>query len=134
MSVWKFSLSYFLILFTIGFVLGILRNLVLNPLLGPLLAVVLEVPLMLVLSKLVAAKLLKKYRFTPRQALLAGALAFLQLLLAEYLTFLAFRLGVSSQFLTGFITTHGLVGLIGQLGFALLPWVIVKFVTRPKGE
>lgn len=134
MYIFKFSFFYFLIIFSAGFILGIIRNLWLNSLMNPLHAIMLEVPLMLLLSKIVSTKLLRRYQFSSFEALIAGWVAFAKLILAEYLTFLAFKLGMSSEFFLAFFTTKGIVGLIGQIGFALFPWVIVNSFITPKRE
>jgi len=116
---------YFLILFACGFGLGTIRTQLLVPTLGPFAAVALELPVMLTLSWLVAGRL------TRGRAALAGArtrLAMggvaLVLLLAAEMVLAALAFGQAPDaYLAALASPHGGLGLAGQLGFGLIPWL-----------
>ncbi|MGX7896439.1 hypothetical protein [Tsuneonella sp. HG222] len=112
---------YFAAIFALGFVLGSARVLWLAPRLGQVSAVLLELPLMLAVSWLAARRLTRRYHVADaRDALAMGGLAF-ALLLATELAF-ALALGSSAgEWLTGLGETPGLIGLVGQAGFGLMP-------------
>jgi hypothetical protein len=116
------ALVYVAAVFAAAFVLGMLRVLLVAPRLGELAAVALELPVVLCLSWLVAGRVLRRWPLTGRgQRLAMGGLAFGCLMALEL--FLATRLfgrpldGV----LAAMTTLPGLVGLAGQIGFALVP-------------
>ncbi len=116
------ALVYVAAVFAAAFVLGTLRVLLVVPRLGELAAVALELPVVLCLSWLVAGRVLRRWPLTGRgQRLAMGGLAFVCLMALEL--FLATHLfgrpldGV----LAAMNTLPGLVGLAGQIGFALVP-------------
>ena len=116
------ALVYFAVMLAAGFVLGTLRVLILVPHLGELAAVTLEVPVMLALSWLAAGWVLRRWPVTGTGLRLAmGAIAFLMLMVAEaVLTVLLFGRPLASM-PDAILTLPGLVGLAGQIGFALVP-------------
>jgi hypothetical protein len=114
----KAAFAYVLPVFAVAFVLGALRVTVVAPLTGPLGAVALEVPLVLALSWAVAGRVLAHWPQVRRAAL--ALLAFTLLIGLEFLTALA--LGQTpARFLTGWTTPDGALGLLGQIGFGLIP-------------
>ena len=122
---------YFAIMFLIGFVLGTLRVLWLVPAIGEARAVLLEVPLMLILSWLVAARVIRRVRVAatvPARAVMGGS-AFALLMGAEL--FLSLTLfGLSAQeWLHRFADPAGLTGLAGQAVFGLIP--VIQLRTEP---
>lgn len=115
---------YFGAVFAAGFVLGTLRVLVLAPRLGDLGAVAVELPVMLALSWVIAARVLRRHPLPPGGPRLAmGALAFALLLLAE--AALAYLLAgqTPAGWAASLATAPGLLGLAGQIAFALMPWL-----------
>jgi len=116
---------YFAAVFAIGFVLGTLRVLVLLPEMGELAAVAVELPVMLVLSWAIAGVLVRRYRVPARACarLAMGGVALALLLMAEA------GLGVLglgqdlTQHLAHYLAPAGALGLAGQLGFGLMPWL-----------
>lgn len=125
-AAWRAGVAYFALVFALGFLLGTLRVLLLAPVLGATVAVLLELPLMLAASWWVCAWLLRRFA-VPSAAtarLLMGGCAFALLLLAEFaLATLVFAQS-PAMFLASFRAPHGWLGLLGQLGFALMPWLL----------
>jgi hypothetical protein len=117
------ALIYAAVTFAGGFVMGVLRVTWLAPQVGDLAAVAIELPLMLALSWWVAGRVLGHWSVPPGVARLAmGAMAFAALMAFEAATTLAFG-GSLSAFVTGLATPHGALGLSGQIGFGLIPWL-----------
>jgi hypothetical protein len=118
---------YFVVVFAAGFVLGTLRVLALAPALGDLAAVALELPFMLPIAWLTCRWLLHRLAVPatiPARAAM-GALAFTLLISAELA--LAVALGRSpSAALAALATTPGLLGLTGQIAFALMPLALLR--------
>ncbi len=115
--------SYFGIVFAVGFLLGVLRVLFLIPRLGETAAVLLELPLLLTLSWMVCEWLTAHFdiptAFSLRLAM--GALAFAVLMLAE-LGGSTIGFGRSlSEHLEQYRRIPGLLGLAGQIAFAIFP-------------
>ena len=116
----KAAFAYVSSVFAVAFVLGALRVTLVAPLTGALAAVALEVPLVLALSWWVAGRVLQHWPLNRHGCLAMGALAFALLMLAELAT--AMALGQTpAMFLSAIATAPGLLGLISQIGFALLP-------------
>ncbi len=124
--------AYFLIVFAAGFALGTLRVLAIAPHLGELVAVALELPAMLAASWFAAGWVARRFavpaRLPPRLAM--GAIAFAVLMLAEFA--LAAALGRSpAAYAAVFLTAPGLLGLAGQIAFALCPAARIWGRTEP---
>jgi hypothetical protein len=116
------ALAYVATVFAAAFGLGVFRVLLLVPRLGELAAVALEVPVVLGLSWLVAGRVLRRWPLPGRgQRLAMGGLAFGCLMALE----LVLATGLFGRPLDGVLaamtTLPGLVGLAGQIGFALVP-------------
>lgn len=116
------AVTYFAIVFASGFVLGAVRMLVVAPVVGALAAVAIELPLMLGVSLLAAGWVMRRFTIAaPNRALAMGVLAFGLLMVAEVL--LATALGATvAEWAYGLVRPEGLLGLGGQLLFALIPW------------
>lgn len=116
---------YFLILFACGILLGTIRTLILAPAVGPMTAVALELPVMLGLSWIVAGRLTRGHPALAdaRARLVMGGLALVLLVVAEFaLAGVAFG-QPPGTYLATLATPHGALGLAGQLGFGLIPWL-----------
>lgn len=114
---------YFAGVFALGFALGGIRLILLVPALGEFLAVLIEVPVILGLSWLLCARAIRKLQLAaqPWPRLQMGAVAFGFLMLAEFLL-ARFMFGESTAvYLAGFATAAGMLGLAGQIVFALFP-------------
>lgn len=115
------ALLYFGIVFALAFALGVARVLVVAPAIGPAAAVFLEVPIVLAASWLVARWLLRDRHFQFPQRLAVGGIAFALLMVSEALLAAAIFGQSLSQWIAAVLTPLGLVGLAGQLGFAVMP-------------
>jgi hypothetical protein len=117
------ALAYTAVTFAGGFALGVVRVTWLAPWVGDLAAVAMELPLMLALSWWVAGRVLRHWTVPPGAARLAmGAMAFAALMAFEAATTLAFGASLAA-FLANLATPHGALGLAGQIGFAIIPWL-----------
>lgn len=127
------GIFYFVIVFAAGILLGVLRVTVLLPRMGELPAVALELPIILLISWIVCRWLVARFSVpaTPSHRAAMGALAFALLMLAE--------LGLSTlvfgwpwpEYLAHYQTEPGLLGLSGQIVFALMPWALLVQLRRP---
>ena len=115
------ALVYFAVVFAAAFVLGTLRVTLIAPQVGALAAVALEVPVVLGLSWVVAAHVLRRWPSGWRHRIAIGTIAFGFLMVAE-LALGMFVFGqTTGQFLAAIATPPGALGLAGQLGFAAIP-------------
>jgi hypothetical protein len=114
---------YFLLVFAAGFVLGIARVLILAPLLGEASAVLIELPVILVLSWFICRTLIERLRVSSTVSArgLMGATALTLLLATELLMSVLLFDRTAAEFLAIYQTTGGLLGLAGQIVFALFP-------------
>ena len=116
------ALIYVATVFAAAFALGVLRVLVVAPRLGGLAAVALEVPVVLGLSWAVAGAVLRRWPLPrPGQRLAMGGLAFAVLMLAEMVLGITLFGRTMAGILAAMTTLPGLIGLAGQIGFALVP-------------
>jgi hypothetical protein len=119
--------AYAALIFAAGFVLGSLRVLALAPRLGEVAAVLAEVPVMLALSWLAARRAVARFAVPPVAAarLAMGALAFALLMAAEVaLGLWGFGRSVA-EVVAGMTSAAGLIGLAGQVGFGLMPLILL---------
>ncbi|MBX9778029.1 MAG: hypothetical protein K2Y71_26910 [Xanthobacteraceae bacterium] len=117
------GLACFGIVFVAGFALGTLRVLVLAPRFGVNAAVLVELPIILALSWAACRWLIKRFDVPPvlTARLVMGGLAFAVLMFAEIgVSVLGFRRTLSAH-LEQYRQMHALIGLAGQIVFAMLP-------------
>lgn len=127
MTVLRAALAYWAAVFALGFVLGTLRVLWLAPLVGLMPATALELPVMLGASWLAAGWLARRFAIAGQgEALAAGGLAFALLLAAECALAVTMMGQTPAQWFAGLRQPHALLGLAGQVVFALLPWWRVR--------
>jgi hypothetical protein len=122
------AVIYFAIVFACGFVLGAVRVVAIAPRLGAPIAVLIEVPLILAISwyacRWVIARFAVPAEVGPRIAM--GAAAFAIVMVAEFgLSVLGFGRTALEHF-AAFREAPALMGLLAQLGFAILPTVQLK--------
>ncbi|UYV16174.1 hypothetical protein [Porphyrobacter sp. ULC335] len=119
--------AYWAIVFALGFVLGTLRVLWVAPAIGLLPATMLELPVILTASWFAAGWLVRRFAIASRgEALAAGALAFAILMAAECALASVLTGQSPAQWLAGPRQPHALLGLAGQVVFALMPWWRVR--------
>lgn len=123
----KSALAYTLPVFAVAFVIGALRVTLVAPVTGPLFAVALELPLVLALSWAVAGRVLRRWPLARPGRVALALSSFGLLMLLELLTARAFG-QTPAQFLAAMTTPTGALGLVGQIGFALIP-----LVRQPRG-
>ena len=114
---------YFGLVFAAAFALGALRVTVVVPRLGTLMAVLIEVPIELGISWFVCSQVVRFFDVPSewRPRLVMGILAFMLLMIAEP-AIAIFGFGRSLiQYFGEFRSTAGLIGLLGQIAFALVP-------------
>ncbi len=117
------GLAYWAVVFALGFLLGTIRVLWLAPLVGLIPATALELPVMLGASWLASGWLLRRFAISNRGAALAmGLLAFALLMLAECTLAVTLTGQSPAQWLAGLRQPHALLGLAGQIVFALMPY------------
>ena len=112
---------YFAAVFAFAFAMGVARTLLIAPTIGPAAAVLLEIPVILAVSWLVARRLLRNRSFVSSQCAIMGATAFVLTMISE--AALAYLLPGQSvaQWVATLGTPLGLIGLTGQIGFAVMP-------------
>lgn len=119
------GILYFAVVFALAFAIGAVRVLLVAPRLGETLAVLLELPVVLAASWTCCGVLVTRLAVSPRlgERMMMGGLAFVILQAAEaLLAILAFG-RTPTLYLAGFTTLAGLIGLAGQVAFALIPLV-----------
>ena len=125
---------YFAGVFACGFILGTIRMGILLPRMAEIWALLLELPVILILSWLIAGRILKA---RPAIATLParlgmGGWAFLLLMLAEYML-ATMTMGLSgAAVFARWTTLEGALGLAGQIVFALIP--ALRLLTEPRGS
>ena len=124
------GLVYFLLIFSLAFVMGVVRALVVAPRLGETTGVFLEIPILLIVSWLVARRLVRNRSFSVAQLISVGAIALVMTMISEAMLANLIRSQSTVQWATELLTPLGLVGLAGQLGFAITPY----FAGRPNAE
>ena len=120
---YKSGFLYFLILFAVGFVLGALRVLVTAPLMNENLATMLELPVILTISWVVCAWLVRYFHIPAilHTRIIMGGLALALLLAAETLLgVIGFGLSIHEQ-VARYQQTAPMLGLMAQILFALFP-------------
>ena len=114
---------YWAMVFALGFVLGAIRVTWVIPMVGLIPATLLELPIILTASWFAAGWLVRRFAIASnREALIVGGLAFAILMLAECLLAGLLSGETPAQWLAGLYQPHALLGLAGQVVFALMPW------------
>lgn len=131
----KAGFVYFALVFALGFLLGTLRTQVAPaiPESARLLAVIIELPIMLAASWFFCGFVIRRFAVPPaaRSRSLMGGVAFILLMLAEFLIG-AVMLGHSlGEHLTLYKDASYAIGLAAQVAFALMPWMYTVFERDP---
>jgi hypothetical protein len=123
---------YVLAVFAIAFAIGSVRVLWIAPRLGALVAVILEVPVVLATSWGLCRWCTRRFeiRADVRSRVAMGSVAFALLMLVEF----AVAVGAFGESPAGYAakfgTAPGVVGLLGQVGFAAVPLVQAAWSRR----
>ncbi len=120
------GLLYYAAVFAVAFALGIARALAINQYVGASAAVLLEVPVVIVLSWAIARHLLKRNSFSLPQCAVMGATAFVLTMASEVVLARLLRGQNAMEWMSNIVTPIGLVGLAGQIAFALMPMLVVE--------
>lgn len=113
---------YFALVFAAGFALGVIRTLHLEPRIGGTAAVLVELPIILGFAWIAAGLVVAGFGVARgRTRLVMGLVAFALLLGAELAVALFVLERSFGDFLAGFATMPGALGLAGQLAFAAMP-------------
>ncbi len=121
------AIVYWAMVFALGFVLGTVRVLWVIPLVGLIPATLLELPIILAASWLAAGWLVRRFGIAGGgEALAVGALAFAILMAAECALAGVLTGQTPAQWLADLRQPHALLGLAGQVVFALMPWWRVR--------
>lgn len=121
------AIAYWAMVFALGFVLGTIRVTWVIPLVGLLPATMIELPIILAASWFASGWLVRRFVIVRgSEALAIGALAFAILMAAECALAVTLMAQSPAQWLTGLAAPHALLGLAGQVVFALMPWLIVR--------
>ncbi len=115
--------AYFALVFLVGFVLGILRVMIAIPRWGELIGTLIELPVILTACWLICGWVLSRFKVAERwpARVLMGAVAFALLMLAELLLSLTLLGQSIDVHFAGYLTLLGMLGLTGQVLFALFP-------------
>lgn len=120
-AVLKAGVAYGVIGFGFGFAFGVVRTLLVAPALGAFVAVAIETPLMLAACTPLARWCLRRWAIAaPGAALGMGLAAFAALMVCEVLFGFAQGQGPEA-ILAAMARPEGILGLAGQVTFALLP-------------
>jgi hypothetical protein len=122
---------YFLVAFAAGILLGTLRVLVLAPAFGPAAAVLIELPVILGIAWIACRPLARRLPATAGARLAMGGVAFVLLMTAEGVLGSALGRPLAIQ-VREMGTAAGLLGLAGQVAYALLPVLRLKLEGRPR--
>lgn len=127
MTILRAAAVYWAAVFALGFVLGTIRVTWLIPLVGLMPATLMELPVILAGSWFAAGWLMRRFGITSAgEALAAGGLAFAILMVAECALAWILMGQSPAQWLAGMRQPHALLGLGGQVVFALMPWWRVR--------
>jgi hypothetical protein len=115
------GLYYYLIVFTFAFLMGVARVLVVAPRLGQMAAVMIEVPILIAASLFVSRYLIGSSVLTVLQLALMGLTAFILTMASEALLAELLQGNGVAAWAASLATPVGLLGLAGQVIFALMP-------------
>lgn len=117
--------AYFAAIFALGFALGTVRVLWLAPMVGETAAVLAEQPVMLGASWLAAGWLVRRHALCAmRDRAAMGGFAFILLIAAEMALGVTVFEQTPGQTLADALVLPGVIGLVGQMLFGLMPmWV-----------
>jgi hypothetical protein len=118
---------YFLAVFAIGFVLGVIRTFYVVPAVGPSAAVMLELPVILLAAWVICRAIVRRAGIAGvGDAAAMGATAFVLLMIGEAaVSTLVVGRSLAQHFML-YGEAHQLLGLAGQVLFALFPLLQIR--------
>jgi hypothetical protein len=120
---------YFMLVFAAGFVLGTIRVLAVVPMAGETVAVLIETPIMLTISWIACRFIIRRFGVPAVLAdrVTMGGFAFALLMVAEIgVAWLLGQRSLSGYF-AHYATVAGVIGLAGQIAFAVFPALQLRF-------
>jgi hypothetical protein len=119
------GLTYFSLTFAAGFLLGVVRTVVLAPYIGDSIAVAIELPIILTISWVACSWTIQRSSLPalPTRRIVMGGSALLFLLAAEIILSLTLANRSLTEHLMLYRTLPALMGLMGQILFALFPLI-----------
>ncbi len=118
------GMVYFVVVFAIAFALGATRVTFLSPAVGPFWATLIELPFVLSVSWVACGIVVHRCGIRRLPEAMTMAASALVLLLGAETAFFILAFGQSvDELVASYQTPQGLVGLLGQLAFGLLPIV-----------
>jgi hypothetical protein len=125
----KAGTVYFMLVFAVGFVLGTIRVLAVVPAVGETIAVLIETPVMATISWIACRFIIRRFDVPAVLAdrVTMGASAFALLMVAEIgVAWLLGQRSLSGYFVH-YATVAGVIGLAGQIAFAVFPALQLRF-------
>ncbi len=119
-----FGVRYYLIVFSFAFLMGVLRTLAVAPLIGQTKAVLLEVPIVIAVSWVAARLLLRNISFSVVQLMVSGTTAFALTMASEAALAKSLQDQNFTDWATSLVSPLGLVGVVAQLIFAVMPLLV----------
>jgi hypothetical protein len=119
---------YFAAVFAVGFVLGTVRVLVIAPRLGELASTLIELPIILTAAWLICGAIIKRLAVprAPGARIAMGVVAFALLMAAEAGLSVALFGNTLEGHIAGYRALPAATGLVGQVVFALFPWLQLR--------
>ena len=115
------GVRYFVPVFVFAFVVGVVRTLIVAPRLGDVLAVCIELPVVLGFAFIVCRRVASRVDPGPGARTAMGATAVALVMVVEFVMATAVFGAAPADWLAGFATPAGQIGLAGQIGFGLMP-------------
>lgn len=132
----KAGAIYFALVFALGFVLGTVRTLLIHDAAGSarLAAVLVELPIMLAASWLLCRFVVRRFAVAPTVGarLGMGGVAFVLLMVAEMLTGVLLAGRSPAAHFALYREPSYALGLLAQVGFALMPLLRLRFGRDPR--
>ena len=134
MKMVKAGLAYWAFIFGLGFILGAIRTLWLAPLLNSAtLAVLIELPFMLIASWFAARTFVAHWSLEMLSERLAmGGIGFALLMASEAFLGIVLMGDSMGDWLAGLVAIPGIIGLAGQLLFAIFPAMVGRKDQSPQ--
>jgi hypothetical protein len=131
----KAATCYFAIVFAFGFIFGIIRVLLIAPRTGEVWAVIIETPAIVTISWIACNQVVRWFHVPPtwHARAIMGTLAFVLLMVTEFgLATILFHREIT-DYASGYQTSAGMIGLMAQSMFGLMPIISLAQHNPVKG-